>query len=135
MVALLGSCKDENVEVVGVCPIVVSTNPVNLTTGIHLNQVVTVTFNEKMNPATITPDCFSLQGETKSTGANVAGTLTYDVATNTMRFTPTDNLTINTTYTGRVFTTVRDLMGNALQVHYDAKSRGRHPPTSPVPAA
>ena len=111
-VVLIAGCKkDKFVEIVGVCPLVVSTSPVNAATGVPLNQIITATFNEKMNPATITQASFTLQGATP-----VAGTVSY--ADSTASFTPSSALTPNTIYTGRVATSVKDLMGNALQSQY-----------------
>jgi hypothetical protein len=123
MAAFIGGCRDENVETVGVCPLVVSTNPANLETGVPRNQVITVTFNEAMNPATITPGAFTLLG-TDGSGARVSqsaeilGTLSYDAETYTMSYTPGTLLNTNITYTGTVATSVEDLMGNALQTPY-----------------
>jgi len=112
---LIGGCKkDTYVEVVGVCPVVKSTNPANMATLVPLNQVIMVTFNEDMNPTTITADCFTLTGT-----ANVPGTLTYDALSATMSFVPTSNLEINTTYSGRVNATVKDMKGNVLQTAYN----------------
>jgi hypothetical protein len=121
MAAFIGGCKDENVETVGVCPLVVSTTPVNLAVNIPLEQVVTVTFNEAMNPATIGPNAFDLSSPGISGGrqkGSVAGELTYDAATFTMKFTPHLKLSANTTYTGKINTSVKDVTGNALQVDY-----------------
>jgi hypothetical protein len=109
------SCKkDKYVPIAGVCPTVQSTDPANLATGVPRNKVIIITFNEKMDPATITQQSFILsQGATK-----IAGTLMYDGTTPTMSFAPTVYLTANTTYTGRVTSAVKDLMGNALQTDY-----------------
>ena len=60
LAAFIGGCKDENVEKVGVCPLVISTSPANLATGVTLDKIITVTFNQAMNPATITPAAFTL---------------------------------------------------------------------------
>ncbi len=113
--AFIGSCKkkDTFVGVTGVCPIVVKTDPVNGATNVPLNQIIKVTFNEKMNPATINQASFTLQG-----AAKISGTVSYDANNFTMSFVPATPLTDNTTYTGRVATTVRDLNGNALQTDY-----------------
>lgn len=117
-----GGCRDENVEVVGVCPVVESTDPDNLATNVPLDKIISVTFNESMNPATITPAAFSLAGPSSSGGrmkaGEISGELTYDAATATMRFSPDIKLKANTTYTGTVATSVKDLMGNALQTPY-----------------
>jgi hypothetical protein len=123
LAAFIGGCKDENVETVGVCPLVVSTSPVNLAASVSLEQIVTITFNEAMNPSTITPGAFELSGPENSGGrgaasAAVSGELTYDASTFTMKFTPHQKLATNTTYTGKVLTSVKDLMGNALQLDY-----------------
>lgn len=124
MAGIIGGCQDENVEVVGLCPEVVSTNPANLATGVQLDQVITVTFNEAMNPATITPEAFSLLGPggagARTAGVmDISGTVSYDEATFTMSFEPAEELLSETEYTGLVATTVKDMMGNALQVGYE----------------
>jgi len=121
--AFIGGCRDENVETIGVCPLVESTDPADQETGVPRNQVITVTFNEAMNPATITPGSFTLvgadgSGSRTSEAAKVLGTFSYDAETYTMSYTPSKLLTVNTMYTGRVETTVEDLMGNALQAPY-----------------
>lgn len=122
LVGLIGSCKDENVETVGLCPLVISTDPANLATNVPLDQVVTVTFNEAMNPATITPDVFTLLSPGspggRGTAIQMSGSLSYNAANFTMTFVPSAKLAPNATYTGRVTTSVKDLMGNALQVDY-----------------
>jgi hypothetical protein len=116
--ALLTGCKkDDYVETVGVCPIVVSTNPTNAATSVPLKQVITVTFNEEMNPETINQESFTLTGGLKSSEA-LTGILTYDNTNATMSFVPGTPLLSNTTYTGRVKATVKDLAGNALQTDY-----------------
>ncbi len=112
LTAFLGSCKkDDFVQVDGVCPLVLSTDPVAGATNVALNKVITVTFNEIMNPATITQASFTITGATP-----VVGTITY--SGNTATFTPSTPLTVNTTYTGRITTAVKDENGNALQTDY-----------------
>jgi len=112
LAVFLGSCKkDDFVQVDGVCPIVLATDPANLTTSVALNKVITITFNEAMDPATITTASVTLTGTTA-----IAGTVTYSGVTAT--FTPSAPLTVNTTYTGRVTTSVKDVTGNALQTDY-----------------
>jgi hypothetical protein len=119
----IGGCMDENVETVGVCPLVLSTDPTNLATNVPLDQTITVTFNESMNPATITPGVLSISppadaGGRQASVAAIAGELTYDASTFTMRFVPGVKLAANTMYTATVGTSVKDLMGNALQTPY-----------------
>ncbi|EKD31081.1 MAG: hypothetical protein ACD_77C00407G0008 [uncultured bacterium] len=112
MVALIAGCvKDDFAEIVGVCPEVESTSPVDKATGVSLSKVITVTFNEQMNPATIKATSFTIHGLSP-----VAGTITYN--DRTASFTPTNPLIANITYTGRITTTVKDMMGNAIQEDY-----------------
>ena len=112
LTAFLGSCKkDDFVQIDGVCPLVLSTDPTAGATNVPLNKVITVTFNEIMNPATITQASLTITGATP-----VTGVITYSGKTAT--FTPSSPLTVNTTYTGRVTTAVKDANGNALQTDY-----------------
>jgi hypothetical protein len=116
--AIIAGCKkDDYVETVGVCPIVVSTNPTNAATSVPLRQVITATFNEEMDPTTITEASFTLTSGLKSSEA-ITGALTYNGTNATMSFVPTTPLTSNTTYTGRIKAMVKDLKGNALQTDY-----------------
>ncbi len=123
-VLIAGCKKDDYQETVGVCPIVISTDPTSSATGVSLNQIIEVTFNQKMNPLTINSGAFTLVNPAASkdtalkTTATVEGTVTYNTAKNTMYFEPSENLLPNTTYKGTVFTTVKDLLGNAIQQNY-----------------
>ncbi len=124
LAALAGGCKKDNYEEIsGVCPEVESTDPAPDVMNVPLDKVIGVTFNEKMNPTTITPAAFTLTGSTTKNGQVVTatiieGSLSYDETNNTMSFTPTEWLEPNTLYTGRVKTLVKDLRGNALQTDY-----------------
>lgn len=61
LVTLITSCaKDDFQEILGLCPQVITTNPVNNALEIPLNQVVTVTFNKPINSTTITQSSFQL---------------------------------------------------------------------------
>lgn len=106
-----GCAEDDFQETAGICPMVIDTNPDNAATNVPLNQVITVTFNEEMNPSTINSSSFIVTG-----ASTIGGTLTYSGVTAT--FTPTVNLTPNTTYVVKITTAVKDLRGNALQEDY-----------------
>jgi hypothetical protein len=111
-IALISSCvNDDFEEVEGVCPIVESTTPITNALNVPLGQIITATFNEEMNPSSITSTSFTVVGV-----APIAGTVTY--AGKTASFTPTLLLSENTTYTARITTKAKDLMGNFLQVEY-----------------
>lgn len=113
-IALISSCaEDDFVETVGVCPVVESTVPNNLALSVPFNQIISVTFNEEINASTINSSTLIIS---KADGTVVSGTITY--SGRTARFTPTNPLSPNTTFTGRVTTGVKDAMGNALQTDY-----------------
>ncbi|MBK9255045.1 MAG: Ig-like domain-containing protein [Saprospiraceae bacterium] len=111
MVIMAGCLKDDFVEIDGVCPVVISTIPANGDTNVPLDQIISVNFNEEMNPSTITENSFTITGP-----GIVSGTISY--SGNTATFKPTNPLSPNTTYTGKVKTTVKDKKGNALQTDY-----------------
>lgn len=111
-VALITGCENDDFkEVVGVCPIVESTTPLSNALDVPLGQIITATFNEEMDPSSITSTSFTVVG-----AAPIAGTVTY--TGNTASFTPTLPLAENTTYTARIATKAKDLMGNFLQVEH-----------------
>lgn len=89
-------------------PLVSSTNPIDNATGVANNKVVSITFNEAMDPLTITGSTFTVKQGTTA----VAGTVAYAgmIAT----FTPTNILSANVTYTATVTKGAKDLAGNAL---------------------
>lgn len=111
-IALISGCATDNFdEVIGVCPVVSSTIPASNALNVPLGQAISATFNEEMDPSSINSASFTVVGL-----APVAGTITYTDKTAT--FTPTLLLDENTTYTARITTKAKDLMGNFLQVEY-----------------
>jgi len=93
-------------------PTVISTNPLNLATGVPVNQAITATFSKAMTASTISQTTFTLaQGVTP-----ISGAVTYVPVGTTATFTPTVNLTANTTYTATITTGVADLAGNLHMV-------------------
>ena len=113
-VVVIAGCKEDTfIESLGVCPVVLSTTPEDGVIDVPLESQVTVTFNEAMNPETITQTSFTLLGKEQ-----VQGQISYNTETNTLTFVPKTKLDYATTYTGRVATSVKDLMGNALQTDY-----------------
>ena len=111
LTAFIGGCKKDTFEQIdGLCPLVVLTNPLNGATNVPLSQVITVTFNEEMNPESFTQESFII------TGSIVSGTISY--SGKTASFAPSSPLRSDHTYSGRITTAVKDLMGNALQTDY-----------------
>ena len=112
-IALFSGCsKDDFPETTGICPVIISTIPLDKATGVPLNQVISATFNEAMNQATITNSSFTLMAGATS----ISGVISY--SGNTASFTPSSPLAENTTYLARITTAVKDITGNALQVDY-----------------
>ena len=113
LVVLFAGCReDEFVEVVGVCPLVMATDPVNGFNSAPYEKNLTATFNEKMNPSTITSSSFLLQ----LGPVFLAGTVSY--VDSTALFKPTVPLLPLTTYTATIKKTVRDVRGNFMQYDY-----------------
>ncbi len=93
-------------------PMVTSTTPADLSTGAPINTNVIATFDEAIDPMTVTTSTFTLaQGVTPIAGAvTTAGT--------NARFNPTASLAPSTLYTATLTTGVKDLQGNALLIPY-----------------
>jgi len=92
-------------------PTIISTLPVNGAVNVPINQAVTATFSEPMDPATINSTTFTLAGPG---GTPVPGVVTYAAVANAATFTPSANLAPNTLYTATVTTGATDLAGNPL---------------------
>jgi len=90
-------------------PVIVSTVPANGATGVALNQAISATFSEAMNPLTITTANFTLAGATQ-----VTGTVSYDPINFIATFTPTASLTASSVYTATITSGATDLAGNSL---------------------
>jgi hypothetical protein len=93
-------------------PDVTSTDPLDAANNVALNKIITATFNQAMNPATITAATFTLE----EGGNPVAGTVSY--AGTTATFTPTANLLSNTTYTATITMGAQNASGAALTADY-----------------
>ena len=110
-IALITGCEsDDFKEVIGVCPVVESTTPLSNALFVPLGQVITATFNEEMDPGSVISS-FTVTGT-----APVTGTVTY--SGKTVSFKPGSLLAENTTYTARITTKAKDVMGNFLQQEY-----------------
>ena len=90
------------------------TVPASGATGVSLNQVVSATFSEAMNPLTLTNATYQLYTGTSASGTQVPATITYDPVNFIATLTPTNPLTSNTFYTAVVTTGATDLAGNPL---------------------
>ncbi|MGZ8509008.1 MAG: ice-binding family protein [Chitinophagaceae bacterium] len=106
----MAGCKKVTEEqgLVGVCPIVISTDPANLAADIATTKTINAVFNEAMDPQTISTTTFTLTNGTTA----VAGVVTYTGTT--ASFSPAADLLPNTTYTGTIHKGVMDPAGNAM---------------------
>jgi hypothetical protein len=96
-----------------IAPTITSTNPAALAIGVALNAGINATFSEAMDPLTVTTANFTVQTSGPPLGAVIAGTLVYDTVTRVASFTPSSNLTANTSYTAKI-TGAKDIAGNSL---------------------
>jgi hypothetical protein len=94
-------------------PALVAETPANGAIGVCPATVVTATFSEAMNPATINGTTFTLTGPGT---APVTGVVTY--AGSTATFTPSSPLALNTIYTATMTTGAKDVFGNALTSNF-----------------
>ena len=92
-------------------PTVISVSPPDAALGICPDVVVTATFDEAMNPATITTTTLKLAGPGVTP---VTGAVALDVTGRIASFTPASDLALSTIYTGTVTTGAQDLIGNGL---------------------
>lgn len=107
-------CKEDDFagEVTGICPEVILTNPLNGVTNVVTNKIITATFNETMEPASINETTFIL----KKGSTSVSGTVTFSGITAT--FTPSALLDANSVYTATITRGATDLMGNVMKADY-----------------
>ena len=107
-------CKKDNEVIgkVGICPAVLSTDPVNGAINVVTDKKISATFNEHMNMSSVNTSTFQLRH-----GINqVLGTVSAVGSTAT--FTPVDALLANTVYTATITSGVVDSANTALPVSY-----------------
>jgi MYXO-CTERM domain-containing protein len=95
-------------------PTVSSTLPDNNATGVPVGSAVTATFNEAIDPATVTTASFLLQAGVD----NVAGEVALNGAGTIATFTPSAALQDNTVYTATLTTVITDNAANPLAADY-----------------
>jgi streptogramin lyase/methionine-rich copper-binding protein CopC len=96
-------------------PTVVATTPLAGSYGAPLSGPITATFDEAINPATVTDRSFTLAD---ASGNHVPGVVAYNQATKTASFTPAAPLAAGALYSASVGAAVQDLAGNALPVPF-----------------
>ena len=111
MVVLMAGCK-KDADMSAADPLVISTNPINVATGVAINSKISATFSVIMDASTINANNFTLQQGTTP----VLGTVAYTGTTGT--FTPTAKLVANKVYTATITTNARDHKGRKLATNY-----------------
>ncbi len=89
-------------------PTVLSTVPADGATGVTVTTVVAATFDEAIDPVTVDNTSFFVTDGVD----NVVGAISF--SDNTVTFTPSANLAVNTVYTATLTTDVTDASGNPL---------------------
>ena len=116
LLTVFAGCKKDDFEgeITGLCPVVVSTDPMDKAVDVVLGKVISATFNTNMDPATINNTSFSIkQGTTV-----VPGTVAPTANGTTFTFTPTTALKPFTTYTGTITTSAKDTLRTAMVADY-----------------
>jgi Bacterial Ig-like domain len=110
-------------------PTVIATSPANGASGVSATAPITVTFSEAMDATTINASNFTLR--VTSTGAAVAGTVTYNAATHVATFTPNSALAAPFNYTATISANVKDVAGNfaGVDVPFSFTTGDTTPPT------
>jgi Ice-binding-like/Bacterial Ig-like domain len=108
-------------------PTVISVAPPNGANGACPNTIVTATFSEAMNPATINTTSFTVT-------PGVTGAITHDASNTIFTFTPSSSLALSTVYTATITTGARDMFGNVLASDFVwTFTTGANPCQAPAP--
>jgi uncharacterized repeat protein (TIGR02543 family) len=113
----IGSCQKDDYtgEISGLCPEVVSTDPMDKAVDVVLNKAISVTFNTDMKASTINNTNFVIkQGATV-----VPGTISPTTNGKVFTFTPSTPLLPFTTYTGTISAAVTDTLKTAMVADYN----------------
>jgi hypothetical protein len=92
-------------------PKVTQTSPANGATGVAVNAPVTATFNQQLDPSSVTAKTFTL---TDSSGNTVAATVSYNQSTLTATLTPSSSLLSGASYTATLGTGIVTWTGTPL---------------------
>ncbi len=105
-----GTTVDKNVpnQLDLTAPVISSVSPINDETGVTVDKLITITFNEAMDGTSINTNTFSIAG--------VTGTVTYSGTT--AAFTPSSTFEYNTQYTATITNAVKDISNNPLESGY-----------------
>jgi hypothetical protein len=97
-------------------PNVTNVYPADDDIDICVNSAINATFDEAMDPATLTASGTFTVMDTTAANADVPGIVTYDIGANIAIFKPSSNLTSGHVYTATITTAATDTAGNPLTV-------------------
>lgn len=95
-----------------VAPFVLRTSPAQSVTGVPVNAPFTVEFNERMDPATLTPANFTIVDNIS--GQNVPGMVQVDPDGRTASFVPTRPYFVGRFHSVTLSSNIKDAAGNSL---------------------
>lgn len=112
----VAGCKKDDFkgEIIGLCPVVVSTDPMDKAVDVALNKVISATFNTSMKASTISNSTFIITQGTSS----VSGKISPATNAAIFNFTPDAALLPFTEYTGTITTGATDTLRTAMVEDY-----------------
>ena len=112
----IGACKKDDFEdeIVGLCPVVVSTDPMDKAVDVPLNKVISITFNTDMDSTTINNQTLTI----KQGATTVVGKISPTANLKVFTFTPNVPLSPFLLYSGTVTTGAKDVFHSAMESDY-----------------
>jgi len=96
-------------------PQVINVSPANGTADVPINALIQATFENGIDSSTVDSSSFKVVDQNNNA---VNGAVSYNSTTKSALFTPTNNLTADTTYTATLTTAIADSQGLALESNY-----------------
>lgn len=113
---VVAGCKKDTYkgEVIGVCPVITSTDPLDKAVDVAINKLISITFNTGMDSASVNKLTFTIKQ-----GANlISGTVATTLDNKVFTFKPDVPLLPFVTYTGTITTGATDIFKTALVDNY-----------------
>lgn len=116
LLTFIGACKKDDFkdEIVGLCPVVVSTDPMDKAVDVPLNKVISITFNTGMDSTTINNQTLIIKQGTTTVTGKISPTADPKVFT----FTPGVPLSPFLLYSGTVTKAAKDTFHTAMEADY-----------------
>lgn len=116
LLTFIGACKKDDFEdeIVGLCPVVVSTDPMDKAVDVPLNKVISITFNTDMDSTTINNQTLTI----KQGATTIAGKISPTADLKVFAFTPNVPLSPFVLYSGTVTTGAKDVFHTAMESDY-----------------